>query len=190
MDVEVRVCFFGECYACSAPRYRQYSDEPRHLIDSAFATWREFLLGERRHPGDFTQHLIPIDLIEFLKLRGHIANILPYRRETVHPAIVFDGIALCVYSKLGKLLNALWCDPVADSSNGRVWNETKLHVNNGYFPATKTPTIPHMVVNYMMHYHTELLTAVSNTSPRQLENRREYYAQFRQSPRIGDVQSN
>ncbi|MCE7987510.1 MAG: hypothetical protein DYG89_40610 [Caldilinea sp. CFX5] len=71
------------------------------------------------------------------------------------------------YSKLGKY--CLFGFVKYPDRDRKIWNGTKIHLNNGTFFDTKKFVIPDNVASYLMMRANSALNAISSISPRQYD---------------------
>ncbi len=67
-------------------------------------TWREFLLGSRKHPGIFCQHLIYLDLIKSISFENPSPFLHRYILRSIEMDIPSNKSRAFVYVKLGRLI--------------------------------------------------------------------------------------
>ena len=96
------------------------------LVQSALARWSEVLLGQKPHPGQFEQHLLPLDPIASHTVRQLPANIDRYFLRALEMDVLSTRTSTCTYAKLGKF--AVF--GVIQSFDAR-WKGTKVHVRTG-----------------------------------------------------------
>lgn len=70
-------------------------------VQKAFLTWSQFLKGERTHPEEFEQHLLPLGLIEDISSPDVPDNINRYFMRAIDTDIAFSHGLSFTYVKLG-----------------------------------------------------------------------------------------
>ena len=69
----------------------------RGPIEKGLETWREFMLDMRPHPGDFEQHLLPLDALESANVPGMPTNMNRYVLRAVDMDVVTGERTALVY---------------------------------------------------------------------------------------------
>lgn len=103
-----------------------YSDEEEAGFVLAERTWREFLLGERPHPGQFDQQLIIWDVAASSTVPDLPTNFNRFMMGSIMMDIAGSKSASYVWSKLGRfqIFGTVRHGP-------NKWEGTKVHVKDG-----------------------------------------------------------
>jgi hypothetical protein len=125
-------------YFCTSVSWRvlRYYKQNSHLndlpieklkqIEEADSTWKEFLLGRAKHPGNFQQHLLPVDQIS--SSTGSMApNINRYLMRAIHIDFCQGNKSIFTYAKLGRFIIIGF----VHEPNPNHWKGTKVHVHEG-----------------------------------------------------------
>ena len=105
-----------------------YEPEALERIDKALNVWKDFLLGQRPHPGSFQQHLLPLGPIESASEPGDLpTNINRYLMRTIDMDLVRGRTTNFVYSKLGRFIILGF---IREDHPNR-WQGTKISVKTG-----------------------------------------------------------
>jgi hypothetical protein len=85
---------------------KNYPPDAITRCNEAELNWREFLLGQRPHPGPFQQHLLPLDGIAEISNRpDNLApNLNRYFMRTIDMDILRGKNTNYVYAKLGRFV--------------------------------------------------------------------------------------
>lgn len=117
----------------------------RARAKEALETWRRFLLGELRNPGQFEQHLLPFNVIR----QYHGPKISPFMNRyimlTADMAILYSDRSVTVYTKMANILLFGLVQKYAANR----WKGTKLHVNSGSMMSPGTYVIPTEVLEFI-----------------------------------------
>ncbi len=113
-------------------------------VDRTQTIWKEFLLGQRPHPGENEQHFLPLDAIESHTTSGMPPNINRYILRSVDIDIVHNEKSAFIYSKLGRFIILGFIEKPSPSQ----WKGTKLHVNNGLIKPQEY-TVPNPFGEYL-----------------------------------------
>lgn len=158
------------CTSVSWRVLRLYADE-HHLKDwepeaiahvsQAEVTWREFLLGQRPHPGSFQQHLLPLDQIA--SASGNLApNINRYLMRAIHMDICRGTKTIFTYSKLGRFIVLGFIH----EPNLHHWRGTKVHATEGVIEPRKY-VVPRALGEYLNEKARQIAEALNSVSDRQ-----------------------
>lgn len=137
--------------------------EPEALaqILNAEAVWREYLLGQRRHPGAFQQHLLPLDQIA--SSSGELApNINRYLMRAIHMDICRGSQLIFTYSKLGRFIILGF----VHEPNPSHWRGTKVHATQGFIEPRKY-VVPRAMGIYLNEKARKMRDALASVSDRQ-----------------------
>ncbi len=103
-----------------------YSEGHEKLFRSAELTWREFLLDQRPHPGQFEQHFLAWSVATSSDVPDLPVNFNRFMMGAVTMDIVGSDRASYVWSKLGRF------QIFGTISHGpNKWEGTKVHVRDG-----------------------------------------------------------
>lgn len=132
-------------------------------IGLAESAWRNYLLGNRLHPGEFRQHLVPMDQIQ--SASGELSpNINRYLMRAVQIDMCHGGNTLFTFTKLGRfMVLGFICEP--STSN---WTGSRVNANQG----TVEPrhyTMPAAFMGYLNDKANSLAGVTKALSERQKE---------------------
>lgn len=158
------------CTSVSWRVLRFYTDE-NHLKDwepeaiarvsAAETTWREFLLGERPHPGSFQQHLLPLDQVA--SATGELApNINRYLMRTIHMDICRGSSSIFTYAKLGRFI----VFGFIHEPNFSQWRGTRVHAKEGFIEPRKY-VVPKALGDYLNEKARNMSAVIESVSDRQ-----------------------
>ncbi len=111
----------------------------------AAEVWRQFLLGEREHPGENEQRIIPLDVLESNSTPGISPFMNRYMTRTVVGDIVSGTRTVFTYSKLCRVLILGFVD-VPDRAK---WVGGRLSVKRGTLGGPVKYSWPQGFVDYM-----------------------------------------
>lgn len=137
------------------------------LVHAALRNWREFLRGQRPHPGVFEQHMILFDQIGSMSqidpsgLPGNFNRFLV--RGTCANMAHTNGHPLFVFSKMGRMCVVGFIGV----KYPRHWKGTKLHVNSGHVGGTVG--LPVQFLDYLKSRAEKLQADYDAMSSRQRE---------------------
>ncbi len=158
VSVSWRVLLYSSQYGL--PRL---SEEQRAKADEALETWRRFLLGELPSPGQFEQHLLPLNLIKSY----HGFKLSPFMNRyimlTSHMEVAYSDKSVRIYTKMG---NILLFGLVQKYASNR-WKGTKLHVNSGSIMISGTYVIPKEIPIYLSERADKAANALASVSDKQ-----------------------
>jgi hypothetical protein len=150
------------------------SDFPPEIIErsnAALQCWKEFLLGVRPHPGDFEQHLMPLDIVADSTIPGTPPNINRYFLRSVDIYVAHAKTSALVYSKMGRL--ALF--GLIEMPSKNKWRGTKLHMGSGVLGGVRRYTIPKNVGEFLMNQAKRMASVKDKISDRQWQKIDEAY---------------
>lgn len=104
----------------------RYSEEQDRLAVLAEKAWREFLLGNRPHPGNFEQHLLIFGNVTSSTVPDVPTNINRFLAGPIMFDIVGTGSSLMTFAKLGPFS----VFGMIQKSQAK-WDGTKVHVKHG-----------------------------------------------------------
>jgi hypothetical protein len=102
-----------------------YSADQVAAAERASQVWREFLLGDRVHPGAFEQHLVIFDAVEEASIQLP-QNVNRYLLRSVAMDVVGGKRVAMTYAKLGRFAVFGMIE-----KGGAPWQNTKVHVREG-----------------------------------------------------------
>jgi hypothetical protein len=105
-----------------------FSDDLRKSLIVAHRVWREFLRGQREHPGRHEQHLLPLASIRRFSDGELPPNINQYFLRTVEIALHEEQHGAFVFAKLGRFAVVGFIE----MPRPREWQGTKVHVRQGF----------------------------------------------------------
>lgn len=140
---------------------KDWESEAIARVAKAEVVWREYLLGQRPHPGDFRQHLLPLDQIS--SASGDLApNINRYLMRAIHMDICRGTKSIFTYSKLGRfILFGFIHEPRQDQ-----WKGTKVHATTGTVEPRKY-VVPGALGEYLNAKARQMTQALNSVSDRQ-----------------------
>lgn len=137
---------------------------PTHLnqaIEVAESTWRNYLLGNLPHPGEFRQHLVPMDRIE--STSGKLSpNINRYLMRAVQIDMCQGGETLFTFTKLGRFM-VLGFISEPNTSN---WTGSRINANQGTVEP-RNYTMPAAFMGYINDKANSLSGITRSISDRQ-----------------------
>ena len=139
--------------------------EPQALarIESAEAAWRDLLLGKRSHPGEFQQHMLPLDQIS--ETSGEFApNINRYLMRAIQLDICRGSQSIFTYAKLGRFIILGFVHEPKPTQ----WRGTKVHATHGYVEPRKF-VVPGALADYLNEKARKMHGALASMSDRQAE---------------------
>ncbi len=143
---------------------KNYAPDAIARCNEAELTWREFLLGQRPHPGPFQQHLLPLGgIAEISKQPDNLApNINRYFMRTIDMDILRGKNTNYVYAKLGRfVIIGFLLEDRPDH-----WKGTKVHVKKDRIEP-RTYCVPRGLFRYMNARANIVAKGISGISPRQ-----------------------
>lgn len=140
---------------------KDWSAEAAAHVSAAEATWREFLLGQRPHPGVFQQHLLPLDQVA--SARGELApNINRYLMRAIHMDLCRGNKSIFTYSKLGRFI----VFGFIHEPNPKQWQGTRVHATEGLIEPRKY-VVPSALGEYLNEKARNMSAALNSVSDRQ-----------------------
>ena len=135
----------------------------RAKANEALETWRRFLLGELPNPGQFEQHLLPLNVIT----QYHGLNISPFMNRyimlTLDMGIPYSNRSVTIYSKMGNILLFGLVQKYAANR----WKGTKLHANSGSIVIPGTYVIPTEVPEFINERANKTASLLASLSDKQ-----------------------
>jgi hypothetical protein len=118
------------------------SGEQRAAAERALVTWREYLVGERSDPGQFQQHIFPVDTLVSgpRKLLSPFLN--RYLLRTVQEDVLANRDSVLTFAKLGRILLFGFVEPP------RGLHGWQIRVRKGYI-GPKQMQIPFAIGVYL-----------------------------------------
>ena len=128
----------------SRGEFSHFCDEQKAALTEAMDTWRRFLLGEIPHPGEFEQHLLPLQWEISQWPGGAPANLNRWAQRYPEMDIVSSSDISYVYVKLPRFLFFGFIKVARPKD----WIGTKLSVKKGEVGSTNYQ-IPEGVAQYL-----------------------------------------
>lgn len=137
--------------------------EQRAKVDEALETWRRFLLGELPNPGQFEQHILPLNLTTTYHGFKPSPFMNRYIMLTQDMMVASSDKSVTVYTKMGNIcLFGLVQKYVANR-----WKGTKLHVNSGSIMLTGTYAIPSGILEFLGERANKTASMLASVSEKQ-----------------------
>ena len=140
-----------------------FSKEQRAKADEALETWRRFLLGELPNPGQFEQHLLPLNLIKSYQGFKPSPFMNRYIMLTSHMGVACSDKSVTICTKMG---NIFLFGLVQKYASNR-WKGTKLHVNSGSIMISGTYVIPTEILIYLNERADKAANVLASVSDKQ-----------------------
>jgi hypothetical protein len=136
-----------------------FSPAQRETAHKALAVWAEFLRGERKHPGEFEQHLIPFAPVKDLFGIAFPPNINRYLMRHIEIDVACSQHTAFVFSKLGPfgLIGFIQLDRPG------VWKNTRVRLRGGALRSRKH-VLPLHFGKYLAHRSHKIWSAVQDIS--------------------------
>ena len=141
---------------------KHFTDEQNVKADNALKTWGGFLLGERNHPGEYEQHIVPLDIIDSHSVEGMSPYINRYFLRAVDVDIAASTKRAFVYAKMAKVLLI----GLIDEAYLNHWQGTKLHVRKGVI-GSKRYVAPGGLDTYISSRADKAAKSLASLSPKQ-----------------------
>jgi hypothetical protein len=146
-------------------RLLNFTDLQKQACQKALETWSNFLLGKEPHPGQYEQHLLPVNVIK----NSSSSRISPFINRYLQRSIAFDviraGGSIVVFTKMGHLM-LFGC---VQHAHHHIWKGTKMHLNKGkIFPAGDF-VVPGFLLTYFNNKADENAKLMDSVSPKQQE---------------------
>lgn len=139
-----------------------YTEDERKCFYDAERVWREYLIGDRPHPGHFRQHIYMVGGISTAS--AEVApNINSHIMRHVAADVVKNEDTHLVYTKLPKM----FIFGVLRNDHTRDWKGTKVAANGGFIPSSQT--VPQEFYRYLNNKALNTLRIQSSISQRQQE---------------------
>ncbi len=138
-----------------------FSEKQRESAQIAMDVWRGFLLGKVPHPGQFEQHLLPVNVIEGHSNLAISPFLNRYLLRSIHVDVICSDTSAMVYSKMAHFM--LFGFIQEDS---KCWKGTKLHVNKGSVMPRRY-RVPRSLADYWNEKANEATKALASISPKQ-----------------------
>jgi len=147
---------------------------PRKFIDAidrALKTLNDFLLDNRPDPGQFEQHLLPLDAIQYYKDTDMLANINRYLLRAVDINIGYTKTEIYTYAKICHILLIGFIKILRPEQ----WRGTKLQVDKGIVGGQKHYQLPVGLWDFMKDRARNAARAYASMSKRQKDRIAEDY---------------
>ena len=139
-----------------------FSDEQKDQVNQALNTWRRFLIGDKKNPASFEQHLLPLDVIE-QHSSGNVSPFLNrYLLRAIHTDVLATQTSALVYTKLCRVLIVGFIH----EDNPFGWKGTKMHVNRGVI-SPRDYLVPAALFDYINDKASQAKKALDSLSPNQ-----------------------
>ena len=158
VSVSWRVLLYSSQYG-----FLHLSEEQRAKVDEALETWRRFLLGELPSPGQFEQHLLPLNLIKSYPGFELSPFMNRYITLTLDMGVAYSDKSVTIYTKMG---NIFLFGLVQKYASNR-WKGTKLHVNSGSIMIPGTYVIPEEILIYLNERADKAANVLASVSDKQ-----------------------
>lgn len=149
--------------------YYHQTDDLHHLskeqietTQTALDVWREFLLGKLPNPGQFEQHLLPVDVIKNYSGPAVSPFLNRYLLRSVHMSVICSDTWTIVYTKMGHLI----LFGFIQEATYKRWKGTKLHINKGLI-MPRGYRLPKYIAKYFNEQANEAAKALASVSSRQ-----------------------
>lgn len=147
-------------YAFEKDGLASWSPQDVERAVKAELVWREYMLGARSHPGEFRQHVLPLDVMA--SATGELApNMNRYLTRAIQLDIVSGAGAAFTYSKLGR-----WAVFGSISEPRGAWAGTKVNANEGVI-GPSTYTVPAQLREYWNEKARKMSAALASVSDKQ-----------------------
>lgn len=149
-------------YAMEREGFARWEDSPaEELCQTAEEIWRAFLLGERAHPGDFRQQILPFDLIESSS-QGASANINRYLTRATQFDVCYSKDEIFTLAKLGPIgiFGTIRQRPSS-------WKGTRVQGNQGSIGGPRKYVLPAALWTYLNEKARQSAAALAEISPKQ-----------------------
>jgi hypothetical protein len=151
----------------------RFTSENKLAIASAEKVWREYLLGQRKHPGANQQHLLPVNRIEKTTFNGFSPNINRYLMRSIDMDLCQAGDVVITYAKLGRFIIIGF----VNETNPQHWEGTKVNANEGIVQP-RDYVLPSQLIEYIDYKARRAAESVQKVSDVQ---HKKIDASFRQS---------
>ncbi len=143
----------------------QLADLPSHLLlasERALDIWASVTVGQIPSPGEFEQHIIPLDSLSFMDQPDVPTNLNRYILRTVDCDVAYADDDAFVYTKMCNLAIIGFIRV----SKPNLWRGTKIHAAGGAF-GVGPYVIPTDVGHYILDRARTVQMAQMSKSPRQ-----------------------
>jgi hypothetical protein len=130
--------------------------------ENALKTWREFLLGQRAHPAQHEQHMMPVSMLESTDDPALPPNFNRYMHRAVDMYVAYNGANTITYAKLGRIV----LFGFISMSHPKRWQGTKVHVRTGTLGAD-TYHLPGSIFEFFIDQARKMEQSQSRISERQ-----------------------
>jgi hypothetical protein len=139
------------------------TDEQLIMAEQAKKVWRKFLLGGLQDLGEFTQHLLPLDVVQ----SNYIFNNSPFINRYILSTIDLDVVSwkptpTVAYAKLGRLLFF----GVIQDEHGNIFKGTKIQ-NKGILKQPTVYEVSSLILNHIGERANRTGAAASSMSLKQ-----------------------
>lgn len=158
---------------CKTRGLGHLSDSQREQVEITLRAWADVLNGRREHPGEYEQHLIPLDVVESHTMDELSPFMNRYLTRAVHVDVLAASGSVLTYTKMARALLIGFVDPPADSAE---WASTKVHVREGTV-GQREMGLPLNLFNFINEKATKLGAKLAELSSRQKEKVDELFRQ-------------
>jgi hypothetical protein len=134
------------------------------LTTEALETWRKFMLGEISTPGQFEQHLLPVDVIASYQGSQISPYLNRYLLRNIHIDLISTQNSAYVYTKMCRLI---LFGRIQEKYPGQ-WKGMKLNLRHGSIHP-RDYHLPSGIADYMNRKADEVKLILDSLSPRQQE---------------------
>lgn len=146
------------------------SDADAAHVEKAERVWRELLLGQRTHPGEFEQHVILVDTLANSSTAPVSPFLNRYFLRTMQLDIVASKSMCFTYAKLCRVIIIGFIRVEAP----RRWKGTKLHVRSGFIGGDCE--VPQLLFTYWNDKANQTAAALASLSEKQQKKLDEMFA--------------
>jgi hypothetical protein len=158
----VSVSWRSLIYIRSDAEFSHYTAKQLDLVERASEVWAEFLLGRRKNPGQFEQHLIPFGPITNIAKIKFPPNINRYLLRMIEIDAGANFSTAFIFSKLGRLglLGFI------DLKKPEQWEGSKVRLRGGRL-SPRVYGLPVQFGDYLASRAQRVWDAQAKTSPTQ-----------------------
>jgi hypothetical protein len=133
-----------------------------NLADRALDAWRQFLLGNREHPGQYEQHILPLDIIDNHTVPFLSPCINRYFIRAIDMDLLRADDTVFTFTKMNRI--AIF--GFIEMKERNKWRGTKVHLKKGVVGTTNY-FIPEYVLRYLSNRANEIAASFGRTSAKQ-----------------------
>ncbi len=139
-----------------------FSPQQKQMADKARETWRRFLLGEVNDPGDYNQHLLPLDVIQDYQGPKISPFLNRYFLRSIHVDMISTRSSAYIYTKMCRLV----LFGRIQEERPKLWKGMQLRLSKGDI-RPRDYHIPGGIADYLNRKADEANSALESVSPRQ-----------------------